>query len=119
MNIHTKQTTDQVERNEDRRDHRDLGQVRVSVVRLCQVGEAELRKVVGVRAREHFLEVTQIRHHGDDVVLHVAKIDSDVATRSHAVFCVAAFGKSFDDVGFAAEKAHERHDLLAHLTDAR
>ena len=68
-------------------------------------------------APEQFLHVAEIRHHGHDMVLHVAEVETDFATRGHAVGFVAAFGEALDDVRFAAEQTHEGHDFLAALAD--
>lgn len=68
-------------------------------------------------APEQFLHVAEIRHHGHDMVLHVAEVETDFATRGHAVGFVAAFGEALDDVRFAAEQTHEGHDFLAAVAD--
>ena len=47
------------------------------------------------------------------MVLDIAEIETDLAARSNVVGLVAAFGKTLDDVGFAAEEAEEGIVLLA------
>lgn len=115
--IHPKQPTDQVQRHEDRRQQRDLAEDLVGAVALADVVDAELGEVVGVAAREHLFEVAEVRHHGHDVVLHVAEIEPDFAARGDGVGLVAAFRKALDDVGFPAEETHEGHDFFSAVAD--
>ena len=66
---------------------------------------------------KHFLNVAQRAHHRNDVVLNVAEIDTDFATRGHTVLLVTAFCEAFDDVRFASEQAHHAEDILARFAD--
>ena len=59
-------------------------------------------------------EVVIHRHH---MVLDIAEVEADFRARRHAVLVIAAFGEAFDDVGFAAQKAHERVNFFAALAD--
>ncbi|KAJ8104979.1 hypothetical protein OPT61_g10459 [Boeremia exigua] len=100
--VHAEQTADQVERDKNRRDDGDLLQGVVGGVALDDLIDGDLGEVVGVCAAEHLLEVGQVGHHGDDVVLDVAEVQADVAAGRDAVGFVAALGEALDDVGFAA-----------------
>ena len=51
------------------------------------------------------------------MVLDVAEVEADFAAGGDGVRFVAAFGEAFDDVGFAAEEAHEGHYSFAALAD--
>ena len=68
-------------------------------------------------APEEFLNMAKIRHHGHDMVLHVAEIETDFAARGHAIGFVTAFGEAFDHVRFPTEQTHEGHDFLAALAN--
>ncbi len=70
-----------------------------------------------MRAGEHLFEVGEVRHHGYDVVLDVAEVETDFTTGCHGVGFVAAFGEAFDYVCFSAEEAHEGHYFLAAEAD--
>ena len=70
-----------------------------------------------MRATEHLLEVPQVRHHSDDVVLDVAEVETDVHARGDVVVLVAALCEAAKDVCFAAEELHEGHDGLADVAD--
>ena len=61
--------------------------------------------------------MTQVAHHGHDVVLDVAQVEANFAARRNSVLFVAALGEAFDDVGFTAEEAHEGHHFFAALAD--
>lgn len=68
MYIHPKETTDQVEWNEDSRDGCDLAKYLVGTVICLDRVHGELCEIIGVRPRQHFLEVRQIAHHGNNVI---------------------------------------------------
>ena len=51
------------------------------------------------------------------MVLDIAQVEADFSTGSDTVRLVAALGKAFDDVGFSAEKTHERVVLLPARAD--
>lgn len=70
-----------------------------------------------MRATEHLFEVTEVRHHGDDVILDIAEIETNIHARSDVVVLVAALGEAAKDVCFAAEELHEGHDGLADVAD--
>lgn len=61
--------------------------------------------------------MTQVVHVRDHVILDVAQIEANLGPGSDGVLLRAAFGEAFDHVGFAAEKPHQRHDLLAAIAD--
>jgi len=87
-----------------------------------------------MRSGEHLLEVTQASHHGDNMILDVTEIETDIHTRSDFVICVATFGETFENISlqiarlalvqfdlkgvicntyFATKKLHQSHDILA------
>lgn len=113
FNVHAKQTTDQVHRDEHGRDEGDLAENLVDMIAQHQVGHVQLRKVVGVRTAQHLFEMGQVGHHGHNVILDVTQIQTDVSTRSHRVLLIAALGKPSNDIGLATQKAHQTHDLLS------
>ena len=79
--VHAKHATDQIQGQEDRRDNGDFCQVRIHLVALRDIVDGELGQVVGVAAREHLLEMAEIRHHRHDVILDVREIETDVTAR--------------------------------------
>ena len=82
-----------------------------------QTFDLNLGEIISVGTGEHFLDVVQIRHHGDNVVLDVAKIETDVAARGDRVLLVAPLGEAFDHVGFATQETHHVEDALAGFAD--
>jgi hypothetical protein len=117
MYVHTKETTDQVERNKNRRDDRNLLKRSVAVVPLNYLIDRDLSEVIGVRTAEHLFEMRQVGHHSDDVILDIAEVHAHVASGSDAVGLVAALGEALDDIGFAAQKTEKLHDALAAVAD--
>lgn len=115
--VHTEQTADQIERHKNGCQNGDLAKRLVDVVTLRDIVDLNLRQVVAVASAEHLFKVRQITHHGDNVILNVAEIEADIATRRHIELFVAAFREAFDDVGFAAEEAEESHDGLTAITN--
>lgn len=68
MYIHAKETTNQVEWNKDSRDGCDLAKYLIGTVVCLDRVHRELCEIIGVRSRQHFLEVGQIAHHGNNVI---------------------------------------------------
>lgn len=68
-------------------------------------------------ATEHFLEMAEVAHHCDDVVLDVAEIKPNLSSRRNRVLLVATLGEALDHVCLATEQAHEAHYTLAAFTD--
>lgn len=119
LNVHTEETTDQIHRDQDRRDKSNLTKNLVDMVSKNEIGNVQLGKVIRMRAAEHFLEMRQVRHHGHDVILNITEIQADIAARCNGVLLVAAFREAADDVCFAAKQPHERHDFFPETADAR
>jgi len=70
-----------------------------------------------VGATEHFLEMAEIAHHRDNVVLDVAEVKANLSARRDRVLLVATLGEALDHVCLATEQAHEAHHTLAAFTD--
>ena len=117
IDIHTEETSNQIERDEDGSDQSDFAEQCICLVALGDIVDRDLCKVVGVRTAQHLLKVRQIGHHGHYVVLHVGKIEADVTTRRDGVLLVAAFGEALDDVCLATEETDQGHNLLAAISD--
>ncbi len=66
-----------------------------------------------MRAGQHLLEVSQTGHHGDNVILDIAKIESNVHTWSDLIIGVASLRKASQDVCFATKEFHQTHYVLA------
>ncbi len=83
------------------------------MITLRDVVDRKLGKVIAVRAGQHLLEVSQTGHHGHNMILDIAKIESNVHTRSDLIICVASLRKASQDVCFATEEFHQTHHVLA------
>jgi hypothetical protein len=112
-NVHAKQTADQVERNQDRRDDSDLLQCIVASVTLDYLVDRDLGQVVGVCATQHLFEMGQVGHHGNDVILDIAEIQAHIAAGCYAVRLVAALCEALDNIGLATKQTQQLHDTLA------
>ena len=55
----------------------------------------------------------QTGHHGDDVILDIAKIKANVHAGCDFVVGIAALREPSQDIGFAPEKLHQAHDVLS------
>lgn len=117
VHIHPEETTDQIQRHEDGSQHGDLAEHLVGPIARGDGVDADLGKVIAVRAREHLVEVAQIAHHGDDVILDITQVETDVATGRDAVLLVAALGEALDDIGLASEKPRQGRDRFAAVAD--
>ena len=51
------------------------------------------------------------------MVLDIPQVEANLRPRSNGIRLGAAFCKTFDDVGFAAKEAHERHDFFTACAD--
>ena len=102
INIHAKKPANQIQRHQNCRQQRNLAQNLIGPVALNNRIDAQLRQMVRMAAVEHLVEMREVAHHGHDVVLDVAEVQADFRAGRDAVLVVAAFGESFDDVGFAA-----------------
>ena len=74
VDIHAKETGNQIERHQNRGEDGNLPKQSVGSPALFNVAQADLRQVVGVAATQHLFEMRQVRHHRDHVVLHVAQV---------------------------------------------
>lgn len=101
--VHSKQTGDEIQRDENGSDQSDFPKRLLDLITLGEVVHTDLSKVVGMAAAQHLLKVTQIAHHGDNVVLNIRQIHADVATGSDRVVLIAAFGEALDDIGLATK----------------
>lgn len=117
LDVHPEETTHQIQRHQNRREHCDLAEDLVGVRALGDIINRQLREVIAVRATQHLLKVPQVRHHSHDVVLDIAEVETDVHARGDVVVLVAALGEAAEDIGFAAEELHEGHDGLADVAD--
>lgn len=112
--VHAEQSTNEVERNENRRQERDLAEYQVRVCTLRDAVDGKLSQVVTVGARQNLFKVAEVGDHGDDVILYIAEIKSNVHSRCDLVVLIATLGKASQDISFASKKAHESHGVLAH-----
>lgn len=87
------------------------------MVALSDVVDGKLREIVAVRAGKHLLEVGETGHHGNNVVLNIAEIESDVHVRRDFVIRIAAFGEAFQHIRLATQEFHQTHDVLTDHTD--
>lgn len=55
--------------------------------------------------------MAEVGHHGDDVVLDIAQVKTNVHAWRDLVVLVAALGESLEDIGFATNEAHESDDI--------
>lgn len=117
LDVHPEETADQVERHQDRGDNGDLAEDLVGVCALGDIVNGQLGEIIAVRATEHLLKVPQVGHHGDDVILDVTQIQTNVHARGDVVVLVAALCEAAQDVCFAAEELHQGHDGLADVAD--
>lgn len=113
FHVHSPQTADEVHRDEHGGDQGDLAQHLVHVVAQDKVVHIQLRKIVGVGSAEHLFKVAQIRHHRNDVVLDVAKVEANITTRGHRVLFVTALGEALDDIRLATQETHQAHHFLS------
>lgn len=61
--------------------------------------------------------MTQVRGHGNNVILDVTQIHADVHTGRDLVILVAALGEAAENVGLATEKAKQGHTILPRLAN--
>lgn len=111
--IHTKETTDQIEWHKNGRQNGDLAENLIRVASLSDAINGKLCQVIAVGAGKHLFEMPKTSHHCDHVVLYIAKVKADIHTRSDLIVGVAPFCESSQDIGFAAQKLHQTHHILA------
>jgi hypothetical protein len=111
--IHTEKTTNKVEWHKNRGQKSDLAENPIRMIALSDVVDRKLCEVIAMSSRKHFFEMRQTGHHGNNVILNVTKIKSNIHARCDFVVGVASLRKTPQDVGFASEKLHQAHDVLA------
>ena len=89
----------------------------VGVVALFDVFNGQLSEIIAVRSRQHLLEMSQVGHHGNNVILNVTQVESDVHSRSDSVIGVAALGETSEDICLSTQQLHETHDVLPSHAD--
>jgi len=67
---------------------------------------------------QHLLEMGEVGHHGNDVILDIREVKTDVPAGGHVEVLIAAFCEAFDDVGFATEETVERHYFFAGVANS-
>ena len=70
--VHTKQTSNKIEWNQEPCYESDLAQNSVRLVALGDVVDGKLSEVIAVRARKHLLVLAKVPHHSDNVILNIA-----------------------------------------------
>lgn len=111
--VHTEQSSDNVERNDDRSEQCDLAENTVGARALGNAINGDLGEIVAMSPRQHLFEVPKVCHHCDNVILDVTKIKPDVHARRHLVVLIATLGETSQHVSLAAKQAHQAHDVLA------
>lgn len=67
---------------------------------------------------QHFFEMAETGHHGDDVVLNIAQVQSNVHARRDLVIRVAPLGEALEDIGLATDETHQRDNIPARAAGA-
>lgn len=121
LNVHAPERRDQMHGDENGRQHGNLTDNLVDIQTHPQIGGAQMRQAVRLRAADDLVEVRQVRHGGDQMVLHVTEVHEEVAVGEDRVlvFCLAALHEAVQDVALAVEAVHEVGDFLAEVIDAR
>lgn len=116
--VHPEDETDQMEGHEDGRQQHDLAEHLVGGGPLVEAVDGDGREVVAVGAGEDILEMAEVGHHGDDVVLDVVEVHADVHARGDDVVLVAALREAAEHVGLATEETQQGDDVVPDLADA-
>lgn len=117
MNVHSKQTANQIQRNKNRRQYGDLTEDFVAVVPLGNIIDRQLRQIIAMRSAKHLLKMSQITHHRHDMILNITKIKANIHARRDVIVLVTSLGKTAEDVSFSAKKLHQPHGGLADVAD--
>ena len=110
-----------MQRHEDRRQHRNPTHHGGDIITQPQIRRTQLRQTIRLRSTDDLVEMRQVRHGGDQVVLHVAEVEEQIFAirkRGVFVFCLAAFDEAVQHVDFAAQGADQVGDFLAEGVDA-
>lgn len=108
-------------RNEDRREHGNLAQGRIDSKADAQIGRAKLRETICLRPPDNLVDVRQRRQRRDEVVLHIAEVEQEVAAGKHRVFVrgLATLHEAVQHIDLAVETPHDMGDPLAEDIDPR
>lgn len=68
-------------------------------------------------SRQHFLKMTQICRHGDDMILDISEIHANVHMWSYLIVFIASLRETAKDVGFASEETKQSHAILANSSN--
>lgn len=120
-----------MQRDKDGRQHRHPTHHGVNRETEPEIGRAQLRQAIRLRPPHNLIEMRQVRHCSDQMVVHIAQVQDQIAiverretrclTVSMAdaeILGLAAFDKAVEDVDFAAERADQMRDFLAEVVDA-
>ena len=87
------------------------------MVALSNIVNRKLCKIIAVRTGEHLFEMSQTGHHGDNVVLDIAEVKSNVHVRRDFVIGITSLSETLQHICFATQKFHEAHHILANHAD--
>ena len=94
MNVHAEQAGDYIKGHDDRSKECDLAENLVGPGALVDTIDRQLGEIIAVGAREDLLKVAQVSHHGDDVILDITKIQTNVHPWRDPIILVATLGKA-------------------------
>ncbi|KAI6767862.1 hypothetical protein HG530_005871 [Fusarium avenaceum] len=111
--VHSKDTADQVQRNQDRSQEGNLAKNLIGVRSLRDAVDRNCREVVTVRSGQNLLEMTQVGSHGHNVILDITQVHSNVHAWCDFVVLVASLCETTEDICFSTEKTKESQTILA------
>lgn len=117
--VHPKQPSHHMQRHKDRREDGHLAQARVESRAQPHVMHTRLREEIRLQSAGDFVEMGEFREDRDEVVLDVAEVDDQIASREGRVppFRLAALHEPVQHVGFAGERVREVVDAFAGVVD--
>ena len=115
--VHAEQTAYQVQRYQDRGKERDLAENAVGICALRYIVDGQSREVVAMGARQHLLEVAQVRRHCYNVILNIAQVHADVHAGGDLIILVAPLREATEHVSLTSEKPKECHAILPDSSD--
>lgn len=118
MNVHTKKTSDNVQRDNDGSEEGDLAENLVGLGSLSNTVDRQLGEIVAVGARQDLLEMRQVCHHRNNVILDIAKIHANIHARGDLVILIASLGEAFEHISFATKNAHQPERVFANSPDS-
>ena len=121
FNIHPKQPSHQMQGHKYGRKNSHLAQSRVDIQAQPQVIDTKLGKELGLGPGDDLVDMRQVRHGRDQVVLHVTQVHDQVAFGKHGVlvFGLAPLDEGIEDVVLPVETADQLGNFLAQKVDAR